>query len=504
MRILKYTTLVLLVFFQCAGFSLTTSIKIMSYNTSDKDGNVWTATSPTRVANLRGVISAENPDIIAAVEINNDNTDAFLTNVLNYDSPTYSKGTFIANDGSISPNSICLYYKTSEFNSASFNNTIIPSYLDTTQTTRFRDINKFTITHNGGETIVIYAVHLKPAGGAANHEARAAEISYLLNYISDNAPTSTSENYIVLGDFNTNRSDEGAYMNLLYYPSLGLNGYFYDPQQTDPPSHFGDWTSFWSTSKSYSSTSRLERFDMILMSENVWNGNNGIHFSGNYTVVGNPTPSADDTLASNHLPVYATFDFNDAANPVELSFFAGVLNGDHIDLRWRTETEVNNYGFEIERTKDNLEWLKIGFVEGHGNSNSVKYYNYTDRDIHKSGTYKYRLKQLDNDGTYEYSDVVSVEVRVPGNFYLSQNYPNPFNPSTRIEFTIPEKQMVSLSIYNTLGELVTELVNEIKEAGSYSVTFDGSSVSNKLDSGVYFYRIETPTFANSNKMILLK
>jgi hypothetical protein len=194
------------------------------------------------------------------------------------------------------------------------------------------------------------------------------------------------------------------------------------------------------------------------------------------------------------------YEFTNSPLPVELAFFSGSLNGGNIDLRWRTETEVNNYGFDIERTKDNSDWLTIGFVDGHGNSNSLKQYNFIDTDIDQSGTYYYRLKQTDNDGTYEYSDVVSVEVGMPDNFYLSQNYPNPFNPETRIDYTLPEKQFVSLRIYNTLGELVIELVNETKEAGSYSVVFDAS----KMPSGTYIYTIFAGKYSTAKKMSLLK
>jgi hypothetical protein len=195
-----------------------------------------------------------------------------------------------------------------------------------------------------------------------------------------------------------------------------------------------------------------------------------------------------------------TDNIGNGALPVELAFFAAHINGDNVELRWRTETEVNNYGFDIERAKENADWLNIGFVEGHGNSNSPRQYGFIDSDIGLSGNYYYRLKQIDNDGSYEYSDVVSVEVGVPNNFYLSQNYPNPFNPGTRIDFTVPEKQMVSLRVYNTLGELVSELVNEEREAGSYSVIFDAS----RLPSGVYIYRLQTSSFASNKKMTLLK
>jgi len=186
--------------------------------------------------------------------------------------------------------------------------------------------------------------------------------------------------------------------------------------------------------------------------------------------------------------------------PVELSLFNAVLIEDKVELNWRTETEVDNYGFDIERAKDNSDWSTIGFVEGHGNSNSPKQYSFIDSDIGLPGNYYYRLKQIDNDGTYEYFDVVSVEVGVPNSFNLSQNYPNPFNPATRIDFSLPERQMVSLRIYNSLGELVSELVNEEREAGSYSVTFDAIN----LPSGVYIYRLQTLEFAENKKMTLLK
>ena len=209
-----------------------------------------------------------------------------------------------------------------------------------------------------------------------------------------------------------------------------------------------------------------------------------------------PYENKFDTGSSSQFTINSDF----SPLPVELAFFTGSLNGKEIVLRWRTETEVNNYGFDIERTKDNSDWVTIGFVEGHGNSNSPKQYNFIDTDIDRAGRYYYRLKQTDNDGTYEYYDVVTVEVSVPENFYLSQNYPNPFNPETRIDYTLPERQFVSLKIYNTLGELVAELVNETKEAGSYSVTFDASG----LPSGTYIYNIYTGKYSAANKMSLLK
>jgi Calcineurin-like phosphoesterase/Secretion system C-terminal sorting domain len=194
------------------------------------------------------------------------------------------------------------------------------------------------------------------------------------------------------------------------------------------------------------------------------------------------------------------FIIEDTGLPVELVFFTGSLNGNNVELRWRTETEVNNYGFYIERSAKNSDWLALGFVEGNGNSNSPKHYTFIDSDIYESDNYYYRLKQIDNDGTFEYSDVVTVTVGIPVLFILSQNYPNPFNPETRIDYTLPEQQNVSLRVYNMLGEIVRELVNEVKEAGTYSVTFDASN----LPSGIYIYRIQTESFATNKKMTFLK
>ena len=188
--------------------------------------------------------------------------------------------------------------------------------------------------------------------------------------------------------------------------------------------------------------------------------------------------------------------------PIELAYFAGVLNGEKIELHWRTETEVNNYGFNVERFSLSPEtgWQTIGFTEGHGNSNSPKYYVFIDSDIKGTGNYYYRLKQIDNDGTYKYSDVVTMEVNMPEKYYLSQNYPNPFNPETKIDFSIPEKQLISLKIYNVIGEQVAELLNEVRNAGSYSVTFNGTG----LPSGIYVYSLKTENLVINKKMTLLK
>ena len=211
-------------------------------------------------------------------------------------------------------------------------------------------------------------------------------------------------------------------------------------------------------------------------------------------------PGHDNRYGAGSVDAYEAYLMVIEELPVELSAFTANFKDDKIVLEWKTETEVNNYGFDIERSTDNSNWMAIVFVEGHGNSNSPKQYNFNDTDIVQSGKYHYRLKQIDNDGTFEYSDVVTVTVGIPVLFALSQNYPNPFNPETRIDYTLPEQQNVSLRVYNILGEMVQELLNEIKPPGSYSVTFN----SLNLPSGIYIYRIQTESFAINKKMTFLK
>jgi len=204
-----------------------------------------------------------------------------------------------------------------------------------------------------------------------------------------------------------------------------------------------------------------------------------------------------------------TFSGMDGGNelPVELVSFSAVVKGNEVILEWSTATEVDNYGFEVERKAPlNLsegetsgKWEKIGFVEGHGNSNSPKQYSFTDEKI-TAGTYKYRLKQIDNDGKYEYSSVVSIDLNAPNQYALNQNYPNPFNPSTIISYTIPINGFVTLKVFDVLGQEIITLLNEEKPVGSYEVEFNTKG----LPSGIYFYRLQAGNFIQTKKMVLMK
>ena len=194
--------------------------------------------------------------------------------------------------------------------------------------------------------------------------------------------------------------------------------------------------------------------------------------------------------------------------PVELNSFSAAVIREGIKLKWQTQTEVSNYGFEIERNDpspnplpggEQKGWVKIGFVEGHGNSNSPKNYSFIDVNV-TAGKYAYRLKQIDTDGKFEYSKIIEINFGSAAKFELSQNYPNPFNPVTTISFSVPEASEVKLTIYNILGEEVASLVNGFKETGVHTVDFNAS----QFNSGFYIYRLEAGKFVQVKKMMLVK
>ena len=185
--------------------------------------------------------------------------------------------------------------------------------------------------------------------------------------------------------------------------------------------------------------------------------------------------------------------------PVELTSFSVTADGDNAILNWTTATELNNLGFEIQRLEARNEFVTIGFVPGHGTTTEARNYRFVDAGL-SAGSYSYRLKQVDFNGTFSYSDLVNVDVKGPLQFELSQNYPNPFNPSTTINFSIPQSSNVTLKIFNTLGQEVATLVNENMESGVHTINFDASA----LNSGIYFYRLDAGQYSEVRKMTLIK
>jgi hypothetical protein len=196
---------------------------------------------------------------------------------------------------------------------------------------------------------------------------------------------------------------------------------------------------------------------------------------------------------------YDDYQVLDLIIPVELTSFTASVNEGNVVLNWSTATETNNHLFEIERKAETSEYITIGYVEGAGTTTEPQNYSYTDNEV-ETGTYTYRLKQVDFDGTFTYSNAVEVDVTAPLSFNLDQNYPNPFNPTTNINYSIQEAGNIILAVYNTVGEKVAVLVNGYSEAGHFEVSFDASN----LPSGVYLYKLQSANSVQTKKMMLLK
>ena len=190
--------------------------------------------------------------------------------------------------------------------------------------------------------------------------------------------------------------------------------------------------------------------------------------------------------------------------PVEIASFSASEFDGKVRLKWSTATEVNNYGFEIERAVNNQQqsannWDKIGFVKGSGNSNSNKSYSFVDESPIGSGRFTYRLKQIDFNGSFQYSPEVEVELNL-AKYELEQNYPNPFNPITTIKFQLPNKDRVKITVYDVLGSKVADLLNKTLDAGIHKVDFNGT----KFSSGVYLVKMEAANFTDTKKIMLIK
>jgi len=198
----------------------------------------------------------------------------------------------------------------------------------------------------------------------------------------------------------------------------------------------------------------------------------------------------------------ARADFRPSGSlPVELVEFRANAIGTDVELNWRTASETDNYGFEIQRKTTNSEFQKIGFVAGHGTTAQAQSYHFVDGKL-AIGTYYYRLKQIDRDGSFSFSAAIEAVASIaPETFTLRQNHPNPFNPVTTIEFVLGKSQKARLAVYNVLGHEIAILFDGQVEAGkSYRFEFDGA----KHASGIYFYRLQSGERTQIRKMLLSK
>lgn len=229
-----------------------------------------------------------------------------------------------------------------------------------------------------------------------------------------------------------------------------------------------------------------------------WNGSVWIEGSNLTTSGSNPY-----TVTQSGFTSFSPFGVaNQNVLPVELASFISITEKNNVILKWKTVSELNNSGFDIERKKaENNSWSKVAFVSGIGNSNSEKEYSITDTKLN-TGKYSYRLKQIDYNGNYTYYDLKNeVEVGVPSRFNLSQNYPNPFNPSSKIDVEFAQDVKADLVVYDLTGkEVLSAFKNKSFNAGYYTFSLNGTSLS----TGVYFYRLSSDKFTDIKKMVMIK
>lgn len=185
--------------------------------------------------------------------------------------------------------------------------------------------------------------------------------------------------------------------------------------------------------------------------------------------------------------------------PVELAFFNAIEKNGNALLEWRTESETNSFGFEIQKSPDKKLFKRIGFIAGKGTTTLPTRYEFLDQNV-TSGISYYRLRLVDIDGQFEYSNIVEIAINAPSDYKLGQNFPNPFNSKTMISFSIPEKIQVQIVVYDITGKNIMVLTNDVYEAGSYQVSFNADT----LPSGSYYYKMTAGQFTSVQKLVVLK
>jgi hypothetical protein len=266
-------------------------------------------------------------------------------------------------------------------------------------------------------------------------------------------------------------------INTLYNIGLTL-------QTVNPGTGSSDHASFWN-----------KGFGAILLIESYYGGDFNAYYHTTNDLITHYNQPYYLKMSQTALGTVSTLANVTGIVPVELVSFSGTAMQEGITLNWSTASELNNLGFEVERSLDENGFITIGFVNGVGTSTETHYYSFIDRShFANKSRIKYRLKQVDFDGSFEYSNVIEVEVYTPLAFQLDQNYPNPFNPSTKIEYTIPTDGYTELKVYDIMGNSITTLVSGAKPAGSYEIIFNASDIP----SGVYFYTL------TSGELIILK
>lgn len=189
-----------------------------------------------------------------------------------------------------------------------------------------------------------------------------------------------------------------------------------------------------------------------------------------------------------------------AVLPVELTSFSAVIVANGVRLEWSTASETNNSGFQVEQIEVDDSATEIGFVNGHGNTTLPQSYSYLVEGL-LPGRHVFRLKQIDFDGAFEYSDLVEAVVEVPGEYLIEPAYPNPFNPTTALHFAVARDQEVQVALFDASGRQISVLFAGTARANeTQRIDIDAGD----LPSGSYVVRIAGADFAESETITLIK
>lgn len=295
---------------------------------------------------------------------------------------------------------------------------------------------------------------------------------------------SSSGDYAVTNNYFTSAVTSGALTapagdGSVNYTSNGI--YAYGAAAVPAPGISGPTETAWS------SYQNGNYFVDVLFTSN----SNTIHFTQVIDDSGCPNTGSPD------LQTIVVNSVSCATLPVTLLNLSASPDGNKIRVSWTTTTELNNRGFDVERSVDGTTWTSVGFVAGVGNTTIPTTYHFTDHNL-ESRRYFYRLKQVDFDDRYKYSTVVSAVVGGRAEYSLGQNYPNPFTNQTTIQFVLPQREDVLLSVHDAGGKLVKMLVRGVKDAGTHAVNFNQGSLAR----GIYYYKIVAGDFIQMKKMVI--
>jgi endonuclease/exonuclease/phosphatase family metal-dependent hydrolase len=470
---------------------------MMTYNLLNYPGS----TASTREPKYRTTVSSYDPDILVVQEVSQPTgISSFLTNVLNYTTNTYSAGTFV--DGPDSDNGI--YYKTTKFQFIS----------NTPIATQLRDINEFKLrVIESGDTIIIYSVHLKSSNTSADEQARAAETDSLRKRTNS---LGAGKYFMVCGDFNIYGSTEQCYLNMTQN-GASVNGKF-----NDIITMSGSWQSSANaihhtqsprtTSFGGGATGGMDdRFDMILFSSAITQpggisikansyaayGNDGLHYNQALnTPPFNMYPQAVMEAihdGSDHIPVVVTLTYQGVL-PVKLLYFKGTMKKGNAELQWATAGETNSLYFEVQRSSDLNEWVTAGTIKAAGTTGYRRQYVFSDQAEIKGVVY-YRLKQVDQNGLFEYADPVAL---YPNNKQLpgATISPNPVHGQSVLSYELPASAEVDVMISNVSGSVVFRQKKEMQQEGRHELELP------ELAKGVYFLLLDTGVAKEVVKIIV--